>query len=120
MKNPSDDYYYKISISYEVPYNVLDSEDPAAVQAKKTLYENLKTVIPEKYEKFSAKLVLHQLKDTYNYLITYDAFIRASGDLPMASLVEAREIKDKIKNELEDYFGSVDCECKQVNIKALL
>ena len=32
-----EDYYYKISVSYEVLYNVLDSEDSAAIQAKKTL-----------------------------------------------------------------------------------
>ena len=120
MKGVNEDYYYKISISYEVPYNILDSEEPAAVQAKETLYENLKTIIPEKYEKFSAKLVLHQLKDTYNYLVTYDAFIRVSDELPMASLVEAREARDKIKAELEEFFSSADCEYKQVNIKALL
>jgi len=115
-----EEYYYKISVSYEVPYNVLDSEDSAAIQAKKTLYENLKDIIPEKYEKFSVKLVLHQLKDTYNYLVTYDAFIRSSDGLPMASYLEVKEIKDHIKSELEEYFSSVDCEYKQVNIKALL
>lgn len=119
MKN-TEDYYYKISVSYEVPYNVLDSEDPAAIQAKQTLYENLKDIIPEKYEKFSVKLVLHQLRDTYNYLVTYDAFIRCSEGLPMEGYVEVRDIKDKIKAELEEYFGSIDCEYKQVNIKALL
>ncbi len=115
-----EDYYYKITVSYEVPYNVLDSKDPAAEQAKKTLYENLKYVIPEKYEKFSVDIVLYQLKDTYNYLITYDAFIRCSEGLPMAGYIEVKDIKEKIKAELEEFFSSVDCEYKQVNIKALL
>lgn len=119
MKN-SEDYYYKISISYEVPYNVLDSEDPAAIKAKNDLYENLKDIIPDNYERFSVKLVLHQLKDTYNYLVTYDAFIRCTGGLPMEGYVEVKEIKDKIKAELEDYFSSIDCEYRQVNIKVLL
>ena len=111
--------YYKITLSYEIPYNILDSQDPNVIKARDVLYENLKE-IPEKYEKFSVKLVLHQLKDTFNYLVTYDAFFRSTGDLPMAEYVEARDLKDKIKNELEEFFNSVDCEYKQLNIKTLL
>lgn len=113
------DNYYKITLSYEIPYNVLDSQDQNVVKARDILYESLKT-IPEKYEKFSIKLVLYQLKDTFNYLVTYDAFFRSSGNLPMEEYVEARNLKDKIRNEIEEFFNSVDCEYKQINIKTLL
>ena len=114
------DNYYNIKISYEIPYNVLDSQDPDVIQARNILYENLKNNIPEKYERFSVKLVLYQLKDTYNFLVTYDAFFRSIEGLPMEEYVEARDLKDKIKKELEEFFNSVDCEYKQLNIKTLL
>ena len=68
--------YYKIMLSYEIPYNVLDSQDPDIIKAKNTLYEHLRDNIPPKYDRFSVKLVLHQVKETYNYLLTYDAFFR--------------------------------------------
>jgi hypothetical protein len=38
----------------------------------------------------------------------------------MSEYVAARDIKDKIKNELEEFFNSVDCEYKQINIKSLV
>lgn len=113
--------YYKIVLSYEIPYNVLDSQDPSILRAREILYENLNNIIPDKkYEKFSVKLVLHQLKDTFNYLVTYDAFFRSVDGLPMEEYVAARDIKDEIKKELEEFFVSTDCEFKQVNIKTLL
>lgn len=114
------DNYYKITLSYEIPYNVLDSQDPNIKKAKDILYENLKNSIPERYERFSVKLVLHQRKDTFNYLVTYDAFFKSSGDMPMEEYVEARNLKDSIRTEIEEFFNSVDCEYKQINIKALL
>jgi hypothetical protein len=40
--------------------------------------------------------------------------------MTMAEYVEARNLKDEIKKELEDFFDSVDCEYKQLNIKTLL
>ena len=115
-----NDNYYNIMISYEIPYNVLDSLDPDIIRARDILYENLKNNIPEKYERFSVKLVLYQLKDTYNFLVTYDAFFRSVEGLPMEEYVSARELKDLIKKELEEFFNSVDCEYKQINIKTLL
>ena len=115
-----NDNYYNIKISYEIPYNVLDSQDPDIIRARDILYENLKNNIPEKYERFSVKLVLYQLKDTYNFLVTYDASFRSVEGLPMEEYVSARELKDLIKKELEEFFNSVDCEYKQINIKTLL
>lgn len=115
-----NDNYYNIKISYEIPYNVLDSQDPDIIRARDILYENLKNNIPDKYERFSVKLVLYQLKDTYNFLVTYDAFFRSVEGLPMEEYVSARELKDLIKKELEEFFNSVDCEYKQINIKTLL
>lgn len=112
--------YFKITLSYEIPYNVLDSQDPDVVKAREKLYANLKDNIPSKYERFSVKLVLYQVKDTYNYLVTYDAFFRSSGDLPMSEYVEARDLKDSIKKELEEFFSSVDCDYRQLNIKTLV
>ena len=92
-----NDNYYNIKISYEIPYNVLDSQDPDIIRARDILYENLKNNIPEKYERFSVKLVLYQLKDTYNFLVTYDAFFRSVEGLPMEEYVSARELQDLIK-----------------------
>ena len=40
--------------------------------------------------------------------------------LPMEEWVEADEIKEKAKKELEDYFNSMDCDFKQLNIQTLL
>ena len=99
------DNYYNIKLSYEIPYNVLDSQDPDIVQARDILYEKLNE-IPEKYERFSIKLVLYQLKDTYNYLVTYDAFFRSLNGLPMEEYVEAKELKERIKAEIEKFFNS--------------
>lgn len=112
--------YYKIMLSYEIPYNVLDSQDPDIIRARDTLYAKLRDNIPPKYDRFSVKLVLHQVKDTYNYLVTYDAFFRCRGDKPMGEYVEARDLKDSIKKEIEEFFNSVDCDYRQLNIKALL
>lgn len=115
-----DNTYYNIILTYEIPYNVLDSQDPSIIQARDNLYERLANIIPPKYELFSVKLVLYQLKDTYNFLVTYNAFFRSTSGLPMSEYVEARDLKDLINSELEEFFNSVDCEYKQLNIKSLV
>lgn len=115
-----NDNYYKIILSYEIPQNILDSTDPDVIQARDTLYENLKDNLPEKYERFSVKLVLYQLKDTLNYIVTYEAFFRSTTGLPMEEYVGARDLKDQINKEFEEFFCSVDCEYRQLNIKTLL
>ena len=113
--------YYKITVSYEIPYNVLDSQDPNKVKAREVLYESLKNIIPaDQYEKFSIKLTLYQLKDTLNYLVTFEAFFRSPEGSPMEEFVRARDIKDKVRKELEDYFSSIDCDYRQLNIKSLV
>ena len=66
-----DSNYYNITLSYEIPYNVLDSQDPSIIQARDNLYDRLADIIPKRYELFSVKLVLYQLKDTYNFLLLY-------------------------------------------------
>ena len=114
------DNYYKIILSYEIPYNVLDSTDPDIIRARDILYESLKDNLPEKYERFSVKLVLFQLKDTLNYLVTYEAFFRSTTGLPMEEYVSARDLKESINKEFEEFFCSVDCEYRQLNIKTLL
>lgn len=116
-----DDIYYKITLLYEIPYNILDSQDENVVVARDILYENLKNSVPsDRYEKFYVKLVMYQIKDTYNFLINFDAFFRSNGKLPMEDYVEARDLKDSIRHEIEEFFNSVDCEYKQLNIKTLL
>jgi len=113
--------YYKIIVAYEIPYNILDSQDPNLVQAREIMYDSLKnSVDSDKYEKFSVKLTLYQLRDTLNYLVTFEAFFRSTSGLPMEEYVGARDIKDKIKKELEEFFNSVDCDYKQLNIKTLV
>lgn len=118
--NEEDNYYYKIILSYEIPTNILDSQDPNKIKAREVLYDTLKDIIPDdKYEKFSVKLLLHQLKDTFNYIVTFEVYFRSSG-LPMQEYVEATELKNKAKKELENFFDSVDCDYKQLIIKPLL
>lgn len=120
-KNSDNDYYYRIVLAYEIPYNVLESNTPDKVQARENLYDTLGNMVPEdKYEKFSAKLVLFQLKDTFNYIVTYEAFFRSTVGLPMEEWVEADEIKQKAKTEIETFFSAMDCDYKQINIKTLL
>ena len=115
-----DSNYYNITVSYEIPYNVLDSQDPGIIQARDNLYDRLADIIPPKYELFSVKLVLYQLKDTYNYLVTYSAYFRSTTGLPMSEYVDARDLKKSICNEIEEFFDSVDCEYKQISIKPLV
>lgn len=120
MKTPPDNYF-KIILSYEIPYNVLDSNDPEVKGARDIFYDKLKESIPQdRYEKFSLKLSLFQLKDKCNYLVTYEAFFRAKGRLPMEEYVDARDLKDSIQKEFEDFFASIDCDYQQLNIKTLL
>jgi hypothetical protein len=40
--------------------------------------------------------------------------------LPMEVYVCARDIKEGVQQELEDFFDSVDCEFKQINIKTFV
>lgn len=116
-KNNSGSYYYNINISYEIPYNVLDSEEPDIVQARDILYSRLKTIVPDEYEKFNVKLVLYQLKDNYNYLVTYTSFFRSQEGYPMEAYVSAREVKEQIESEIEEFFKTVDCEYRKLTIK---
>lgn len=112
-----DTYYYQVCVSYEIPYNILDSEVPEIIQAREALYATLSGGIPEKYEKFSVKLVLYQLKDTFNYIVSYSSFFRTQGGLPMEEFVEAEKIKSAAEAEMEEFFESVDCEYRKINIK---
>lgn len=115
----NDAYYYNICVSYEIPYNILDSEVPEIIKAREALYDSLSSGIPEKYEKFSVKLVLYQLKDTFNYIVTYTGFFRSKEGLPMEEYVEAEKIKNKAQAEIEQFFDSVDCEYRKINIITL-
>ena len=114
----TDVYYYRIHISYEVPYNVIDSDDEDIARAREILYDRLSKSIPEKYESFSVKLVLSQLKDSLNYIVTYTSFFRSPCGLPMEEYGEAREIKEKVEKELEEFFESIDCDYQKLNIKS--
>jgi hypothetical protein len=38
----------------------------------------------------------------------------------MEEYVAARDIRDTVKRELEDFFESINCEYKSLNIKALV
>ena len=121
MKMRNLDNYFKIVLCYEISCNILDSQDPEVRTARDIFYEALKDSIPsDRYEKFSLKLSLYQLKDSFNYIISYEAFFRSKEGLPMEEYVDARDIKLDIEKEFEDFFTSVDCEYKQLKIKTLL
>lgn len=120
-KNNENDYYYEIILAYEIPYNVIDSTDPNIIQARENLYANLSGMVPEtRYDKFSVKLSMYQRKDTFNYIVKYSAFFMSTVGLPMEEYVEAEKLKEKAKEELEMFFGSLDCEYKQLTLKVLL
>ena len=115
-----EDNYYEITLSYEIPYNILDSEDLDVIKARDILYETLKNSIPSKYQRFWVKLLIHEIKDTFNFVVTFNAFFKSPKGLPMQEYVEARDLKNSIKHEIEEFFDSVDCEYKQLNIKTLI
>ena len=113
-----DVYYYRVHVSYEIPYNVLDSTDEDITQAREILYDRLSKSIPEKYERFSVKLVLSQLKDSLNYIVTYTSFFKCPEGLPMEEYVEARHVKENVEKEIEEFFTSIDCDYQKLNIKS--
>jgi hypothetical protein len=110
-------YYYRVNSTYELYYNPLDSDDPDITRAREILYDKLKNIVPEKYEKFSSSLSMTQLRDTLNYLLTFSAFFRSQEGLPMAEYVDATEVKEAAEKEIEEFFKSIDCEYKKVSIK---
>ena len=112
-------YYYRVNSTYELYYNPLDSDDPDITKAREILYNKLKEIVPEKYEKFSSSLSMTQLRDSLNYLLTFNAFFRSQEGLPMAEYVAATEVKDAAEREIEEFFKSIDCEYKKVSIKSL-
>lgn len=120
--NNSNTSYYNIALSYEIPYNVFDTTtDQSKLDAKNHLFERLKGIVPQpKYEIFSIKLTVFQLRDTLNYIISFTVFFRSTEGLPMEEYVKARDVKDLAKKELEDFFSSIDCDYRQLNIKPLL
>jgi hypothetical protein len=63
---------------------------------------------------------MYQRKDTFNYIITYEAFFRSENGLPMEEYTKADDIKKEAKKELETFFTSLDCDFKQLTIKTLL
>jgi len=120
-KNNENNYYYQLILSYEVPYNVLDTVDPDRIQARENLYDKLAEMVPEdRYDKFYVKLSMYQRKDTYSFLVTYEAFFMSTRGLPMEQYVEADNLKKEAKKELEHFFNSLDCDFRQVIIKTLL
>jgi hypothetical protein len=119
MSNNDNSNYYRIVLSYEIPINVVDSQDLKIVEARNLLFDNLKNIFPERYERFSVKLTLYQLEDSMNFALTYESFFRSIGGLPMEEWTEASFYKNKIKTELEEFFNSIDCDYRQLSIKVL-
>ena len=117
-RDKNSNYYYRVNSTYELFYNPLDSMDPDISKAREILYEKLKNIIPEKYEKFSSSLSMTQLRDTLNYLLTFNAFFRSQEGLPMEEYVAAEEVKKAAEAEIEEFFKSIDCEYKKVSIKS--
>jgi hypothetical protein len=117
----SNDTYYIIYLSYEIFSDVLNCPDEDISNARNILYDRLSTSIPrDKYDIFNSSIVTYQLPDNYNYLVTYSSYIRSVEGLPMEEYVAARDIRDTVKRELEDFFESINCEYKSLNIKALV
>lgn len=122
MTDNDNDYYYGVHLAYEIPFNVLDcGGDQDKAQARDNLYKRLSSVVPEdKYERFSSKLGLFQLKDNFNYILSYEAFFRITSGLPMEEYINAEQLKEKSQEEIENFLSSLDCDFKSIKIKALL
>ena len=114
--------YYNIFLVFKVSKDVLNEmEDENIVTARNILYDRLNSFISEQeYDVFSSNVVIYQLEDEYNYLITYNSFIRNLDKLPMDGYVAVRDIKDSIKDEFIKFFDSISLEYKLLNIKALV
>jgi dimeric dUTPase (all-alpha-NTP-PPase superfamily) len=113
--------YYSIFLAFEVTRDVLnDVDDDNVVAARDILYSKLNSYIPEQeYDVFSSRVVIYQDGSDYNYIIVYSSFIRGSERLPMEGYVDAREIKELIKNEFLEFFNSISLEYKLINVKSL-
>lgn len=121
MNTEISNNFYEILLSYEIPYNILDGQDQNILGSREELLGKLKNLIPEdKYDIFSVRLTLNQFKDTLNYLVTFRAYFRSTEGLPMEEYVEARKLKDIAASELENFFNSVDCDYKKLNIKTFV
>lgn len=119
MENRNDTYY-SIYLSYEIPYDALNDPNEDVVNAKSILCDRIINGIPEdKYLIFSSSIVTYQLPDNCNCLVTYSSYFKSNDGLPMEEYVLARNIKDKIKEEFEEFFSAIDCEFKSLNIKPL-
>lgn len=113
--------YYSIFLAFEVSKDVLNDTDIDVVTSRNLLYSKLNELIPSsEYETFSSSVVVYQIEDSYNYLITYSSFIRSNNRLPMDGYINTRSIKDEIKNEFIEFFNSINLEYKLVNIKSLV
>lgn len=120
MENNNNNYYYQIHVVYEVPYNVFDDSNGSDVlKARDEIYGKLLNAIPEKYEKFSAKLTLHQLRDNYNYIVCYEALFRSTEGLPMEEYVSSRGVKETVEKYLEEFFKAIDCDYRKLNVKTI-
>lgn len=115
------DNYYEIALAYELSVNVLEKISDERREMQVQLMNKIRDAFPkEGYNIFNTKFTMYQLPDSLNYIISFSAFFRSQGNLPMEDYVNARDVKDNIKSEIEDYFISVDCDFKQLNIKPLL
>lgn len=115
-----DNYYFKIAVAYEVQQNILESTEPSIEKARDILYKNLKSLITDKYEKFYIKLSTFQQKNSLDYIIELSCFFTTESQLPMTEYSEAKEITDNMKQEMGEFFNSIDCEYKQINIITLI
>lgn len=112
-----NDTYYDIHIAYEVPTNVMESDDLMIQSSRTLLTENLRTLISSRFEILSRKLTLHQNKDNFNYIIDYQLYLRSNEGFPVEGYVDARDLCDEIKDQFEDFFEAVDVDYRFLNIK---
>lgn len=112
--------YYSIFLAFKVTSDALNSIDEDIVTARNILYDRINGFIPhEEYGVFNTTVVIYQTDD-YDYVIAYEAFLRDLQRLPMHSYVDARDIKELIKNEFIQFFDSISLDYKLVNIKSLV
>lgn len=121
MEKEVNNNYYVIQLSFETTTDVLNDNDESISSSRKILFDRINNLIDreEKYDVFSRTVINYELPDTYNQMISFYAYFRSIGGLPMEEYISARDIRDKIKNEFINFLESVGCEYRIINIKTI-
>lgn len=114
------DNYYKIVLSYEVPFNLMESSREDVRSARDILYGRIVSIIPDRYIRLNIRLSNIALPGSTDWLITLELFLKSLDGLPMEEYVNARTVKEDFEKEMDRFFGTIDCDYRQIKVKPLV